>query len=106
MTTYIVATPNPEYSEKAFGIQFNKGRAVVDEEILDPNLGYTLEQVIHGFEKDLGYSVRKLGKTSQQELLEQISPELLAEMALKTGLVQPKAKPRKPKKVEQARNAE
>ena len=96
---YIVTTPrNPEYSEKTFGIQFNKGRAVVDTETLDPRLGYTVDEVIHGFKNDFGYEVREIGRQSQQALLEQVDPQLLVEMALKTGLVQPANKPRNKKK--------
>lgn len=95
MAIYIVTTPNPDYSEKTFGIQFNKGRAVVDVETLDPHLGYTLEQVIHGFKNDFGYTVREIGKQYQKELLSKIDPEVLAEMALQTGLVTPKSKRKK-----------
>lgn len=102
MTTYIVTTPNPEYSERSFGVQFNKGRAVVDEETLDPHLGYTLDQVIHGLEKDLGYSVRKIGATSRDELIEKLlsDPGALDEIAKKAGFIRRKDKPRKKKEAE------
>lgn len=98
MAIYIVTTPNQDYSEKTFGIQFNKGRAVVDEETLSPHLGYTLEQVLQGFKNDFGYEVREIGKQSQQEMLSKVDPEILVEMALKTGLVTPKSKRGRKKK--------
>jgi hypothetical protein len=62
MSAYLVSTPkNPAFDGKVYGIQFSNGRAVVSKETLNPNLGYSLEQVIQGFQRDFKYEVQPIG---------------------------------------------
>ncbi len=58
MASYIVKTPgNPQYSGRLFGVQFNNGKALVSKETIDPDLGYTVEQIAQSMKTDFGYDV-------------------------------------------------
>lgn len=68
---YIVHTPNENFSGKVAGIQFNKGKAVVDNETLDESLGLDADQIAKMLEKDFGYTVEKSGGEAAVEKTKQ-----------------------------------
>jgi len=63
---YLVHVPNVQFSETVMGVQFNKGRATVDEHSIDEALGYDVEDIARQMEK-LGYVVEELDKTEVSE---------------------------------------
>ena len=60
---YLVRTPNEQFNERVFGVQFNKGKATVDENSIDPTLGYSVEEVARRMKLDFGYEVEEIGAT-------------------------------------------
>lgn len=68
---YLILTENPLYNGKTFGLQFNRGRAVLSEATLDEFLGYTVESVL-GLLRDFpGYSARPLSTKARKFLEEE-----------------------------------
>lgn len=73
---YIVRVPNEMFSETVMGVQFNKGKAVVDEHTIDPSLGYTTDDIARHMETALGYEVEEIGAPSQSADLPKTSADL------------------------------
>lgn len=59
---YLIKTPNREYTGKTMGVQFVNGQAIVDATSVDPNLEWTLDEVIYNLENVFGYKVKAMGK--------------------------------------------
>lgn len=59
---YLIKTPNREYTGKTMGVQFVNGQAIVDATSLDPNLEWTLDEVIYNLENVFGYKVKAMDK--------------------------------------------
>ena len=58
---YLVTVGNTNYKGKTLGVQFNKGRALLDERLLDPAVGISLDEVVRQMEVDFGYTVEPFG---------------------------------------------
>ncbi len=82
---YIVSTPkNPEYSGKAFGVQFNAGKAVVSKETVSGYIGLDFHEVARRLHEDFGYDVQKIGEETVAELpVETVTPAQGAEVTEK-----------------------
>ena len=61
MQTYLVTVKNDDYDGKVYGVQFNRGKAIVSDEIIDPIIGLNAEQVAAKLRDDFGYEVKALG---------------------------------------------
>lgn len=57
---YLIETPNPEYKGRTLGVQFARGRALLDPATIDPKLGLDVDEVADRMKKDFGYSVKLL----------------------------------------------
>lgn len=53
---YLVTASNPDYNDVTAGVQFNRGRAVIEPLTLDASLGRTTDEVAQLL-KDMGYTV-------------------------------------------------
>lgn len=58
---YLVHVPNEQFNERVMGVQFNKGKATVDENSIDESLGYSVDEVARRMKVDFGYEVEELG---------------------------------------------
>lgn len=61
---FLVNVPNPQFSENVMGIQFNKGKAIVDEHSIDLSLGYSVDEIARQMKVDLGYEVEELSASA------------------------------------------
>ncbi len=60
---YLVKTlKNPKYRGKTLGVSFANGMAYLSQQTIDPNLGYTVEEVARLLQRDFGYQVEKAGQ--------------------------------------------
>lgn len=57
---FLVHVPNEQFAERVMGVQFNKGKATVDENSIDETLGYSVEEIAMRLEKDFGYEVTEI----------------------------------------------
>lgn len=65
---YLVHVRNPQFSENVMGVQFNKGRATIDENSIDESLGYNVEEIARQMKVDLGYEVEEIGDKQTEEV--------------------------------------
>ncbi len=60
MKVYLVKTiKNPNYRGKTLGVSFANGTAYLSPQTIDPNLGYTVEEVARLLQRDFGYQVEQ-----------------------------------------------
>ena len=64
---FLVTTPNEQYNERALGVQFARGQAVVDSFSIDKSLGLTVEEVARRMKLDFGYEVEEIGSIPKDE---------------------------------------
>lgn len=58
MKTYIITSKNPNYNGDTYGIRFSNGKALLNEETIDPVLKFSVEELVGRFQRDLnGYTV-------------------------------------------------
>jgi len=60
MATYLIETPNPEYSGRAYGVPINGGKGILNEHMLDKSLGRDMDTVVRLLRKEFGYTVTPL----------------------------------------------
>ncbi len=63
---YLVHVPNEQFSENIMGVQFNKGKATVDEYSVDASLGRSVEEVARQM-KELGYVIEDISGDAKPE---------------------------------------
>lgn len=59
---FLVTVKNPDYNGKVYGIQFNKGKAVVSDEVVDKSIGLTAAEIAERMETEFGYTVKPMSE--------------------------------------------
>ena len=54
---FLATTKDPKYNGKAYGVQFNKGKAIISPDTIDPLLGRSVDEIAVAMQKELGYDV-------------------------------------------------
>lgn len=67
MSNYLATTSSEEYSGKMCGIQFKKGRAMVNEYTIDESLGRSVEETVRMLTKDFGVEVKRVTRDIEVE---------------------------------------
>ncbi len=63
MKVYLVKTvKNPNFRGKTLGVSFSNGMAYLSPQTIDPNVGYTIEEVARLMQRDFGYEVEPGGR--------------------------------------------
>lgn len=60
MKNYLVTAVNSDYNGKLYGVMFNKGKAILNDAIVDPLLGLTADEVATRLREDFHCEVVEL----------------------------------------------